>query len=85
MACIMRCNKILTVLFDASLFFQLHRMHELFCRFVKRPESGPTLYLLACSPQTCANTVAVASLQACLELEIIATQKTKTKTKNNIY
>lgn len=68
-------NEIITGLFDASLFFNLHRMPELFCGFLKRPESGPTLYPVACMPQAWASTVAFAALQACLGIEITATPK----------
>lgn len=66
-------NQVITGLFDASLFFKLHRMPELFCGFLKRPESGPTLYPVACMPQAWASTVAFASLQACLGIDITAT------------
>lgn len=68
-------NEIITGLFDASLFFKLHRMPELFCGFLKRPESGPTLYPVACMPQAWASTVSFAALQACLGIEITATPK----------
>ena len=34
---------ILTALFDASLFMDLHRLPELFCGFLRRPSEGPTL------------------------------------------
>lgn len=61
---------ILTGLFEASLFLDLHRMPELFCGFLKRKGEGPTLYPLACAPQAWASTVAFALLQACLGIEI---------------
>ncbi|MFQ5749734.1 MAG: glycogen debranching N-terminal domain-containing protein, partial [Planctomycetota bacterium] len=44
--------RILTGLFDASLFLELHRLPELFCGFPRRPGEGPTLYPVACSPQS---------------------------------
>ena len=44
--------KILCGLFDASLYLELHRLPELLCGFSRRPGEGPTLYPVACSPQT---------------------------------
>ena len=41
----------LSGLFDASLFIDLHRLPELFCGFPRRPGEGPTLYPVACAPQ----------------------------------
>ena len=62
--------KILTGLFEASLFLDLRRMPELFCGFLKRKGEGPTLYPLACAPQAWSSTVVFALLQACLGIEI---------------
>jgi len=62
--------KIMTGLFEASLFLDLQRMPELFCGFLKRKGEGPTLYPLACAPQAWSSTVVFALLQACLGLEI---------------
>ncbi|HEY6205940.1 MAG TPA: amylo-alpha-1,6-glucosidase [Chthoniobacterales bacterium] len=62
--------KILTGLFDASLFFDLHRLPELFCGFPRRPGESPTLYPVACSPQTWASCAVFPLLQACLGLVI---------------
>jgi glycogen debranching enzyme len=64
--------KVLTGLFDASLFVDLHRMPELFCGFVRRPGEGPTLYPVACAPQSWAAASVDLLLQACLGLEIVA-------------
>ena len=47
--------KIMTGLFDASIFLDLHRLPELFCGFERRPGEGPTLYPLSCSPQAWAS------------------------------
>src|SRR5262249_27503072 len=38
-------------LFEAGLYFDLHRMPELFCGFPKDPGEGPVGYPVACSPQ----------------------------------
>src|SRR5438445_1227048 len=64
--------KILTGMFDASLFVELHRMPELFCGFPRRPGEGPTLYPVACSPQSWAAGTVFLLLQACLGLRIQA-------------
>ena len=66
---------VLTVLgglFDASLFVELRRLPELFCGFHRRAGEGPTLYPVACSPQSWASAAVFLLLQACLGLEIRA-------------
>jgi glycogen debranching enzyme len=63
---------IVTGLFDASLFFDLHRMPELFCGFGRRPGEGPTRYPVACAPQAWAAGSVFLLLQACLGLTIDA-------------
>ena len=62
--------RILTGLFDASLFVDLHRLPELFCGFPRRPGDGPTLYPVACSPQSWAAASVFLLLQACLGLSV---------------
>ena len=64
--------KILCGLFDASLFLELHRLPELLCGFSRRPGEGPTLYPVACSPQTWSSVALFLLLQACLGLRIEA-------------
>lgn len=63
-------HKILTGLFDASLFVDLHRLPELFCGFIRRAGEGPTLYPVACAPQAWAAGSVFLLLQACLGLSI---------------
>jgi glycogen debranching enzyme len=58
--------------FDASLYFDSHRLPELFCGFPRRPGAGPTLYPVACSPQAWAAAAVFGMLQACLGLQIHA-------------
>lgn len=53
---------------DVSLYMDQHRMPELFCGFEKRPDEGPTLYPVACSPQAWAAACVFYLLQACLGL-----------------
>lgn len=62
--------KVLTGLFDASLFVDLHRLPELFCGFERRPGEGPTLYPVACAPQAWSAASAFLLLQASLGLSI---------------
>jgi glycogen debranching enzyme len=42
---------ILGGLYDASRYFDLSRLPELFCGFKRRSHQGPTLYPVACAPQ----------------------------------
>jgi glycogen debranching enzyme len=63
-------NRIITGLFDASTFFELHRLPELFCGFSRREGEGPTLYPVACAPQAWAAASVFMMLQACLGLSI---------------
>lgn len=65
-------SRILTGLFDASLFLELHRMPELFCGFPRRPGEGPTLYPVACAPQAWAAAAVFLILEACWGLRIRA-------------
>ncbi len=68
--------KIFQALFEASAYFELRRVPELFCGFVRRPGEGPTLYPVACSPQAWASGAVLMLLQACLGLEIDARART---------
>jgi glycogen debranching enzyme len=67
-------NTILTGLFNASLFFELQRLPELFCGFTRREGVGPTLYPVACSPQAWAAGSVFLLLQTCLGLSVHAEQ-----------
>jgi glycogen debranching enzyme len=64
--------KILSGLFDASQFLELHRLPELLCGFSRRAGEGPTLYPVACSPQTWSSVALFLLLQSCLGLRIEA-------------
>ena len=59
-----------TGLFEAGLYFDLHRMPELFCGFPQDPGEGPTLYPVACAPQAWAAASVFLLFQACLGLGI---------------
>lgn len=67
--------KVFSGLFDASAFFDLHRMPELFCGFSRRVGDGPTHYPVACSPQAWAAGSVYLLLEACLGLRIDAPHK----------
>ncbi len=46
---------VLAGMMDASIFFDLHRLPELFCGFPRRPGEAATLYPVACAPQAWAS------------------------------
>jgi glycogen debranching enzyme len=46
---------VLAGMMDSSIFFDLHRLPELFCGFPRRPGEAPTLYPVACAPQAWAS------------------------------
>ena len=62
--------RVLAGLFDASLFFDLHRQPELFCGFHRRAGESPTRYPVSCAPQSWAAAAVFLLLQACLGLEV---------------
>ena len=62
--------QIWTGLFEASLYFDLHRMPELFCGFPREPGEGPVPYPVACAPQSWSAASVFLLFQACLGLEI---------------
>lgn len=66
--------RIVTGLFDSSLFTDLHRLPELFCGFPRRPGEGPTPYPVACAPQSWAASSVFLLLQACLGLSFNAAE-----------
>jgi glycogen debranching enzyme len=59
-----------TGLFEAAAYMDLRRLPELFCGMHRRPEKGPTLYPIACSPQAWAAATPMALLQACLGMHV---------------
>jgi glycogen debranching enzyme len=70
-----QAERILTGMFDASLFMELHRLPELFCGFPRRGGEGPTQYPLACGPQSWAAGAAFLLLQACLGISVRGSEK----------
>src|SRR5215469_2936352 len=67
-------GQILSGLFEASIYLDLHRMPELFCGFKRHTGTGPTLYPTACSPQAWSGGAVFLLLQACLGLTIRASE-----------
>ena len=66
---------VLAGMMDASIFFDLHRLPELFCGFPRRPGEAPTLYPVACAPQAWASGAIFLLLQACLGLDVFAPER----------
>jgi glycogen debranching enzyme len=62
-------------LLDASSVVDLHRLPELFCGLDRREGEGPTLYPVACSPQTWAAGAVFLLLQGCLGLSMEGSKK----------
>jgi glycogen debranching enzyme len=56
--------------FEAGLYFDLHRVPELYCGFAQEPGEGPTLYPVACAPQAWSAASVFLLFQACLGLAV---------------
>jgi glycogen debranching enzyme len=67
--------RVFTGLFDVSLFVDLQRMPELFCGFQRRLGEGPTLYPVACAPQSWAAASVFSLIQSLLGLTIDAPRR----------
>ena len=65
--------RLLESMFDASLHFEFQRLPELFCGFRRRIGDGPTLYPVACSPQSWAAAAVFMLLQASLGMTVCGT------------
>jgi glycogen debranching enzyme len=68
-------SNIMSGLFEASSYFNLNRLPELFCGFRRRIGKSPTQYPVACSPQAWSAGAAFLLLQASIGLSIDAIQK----------
>lgn len=62
--------RLMTGLFDASLFIPLQRLPELFCGFDRRKGEGPTSYPVACSPQAWSVAAVFILIKAILRIQI---------------
>jgi glycogen debranching enzyme len=56
--------------FEAGMYFDLHRVPELFCGFPQDPGEGPITYPVACAPQAWSAASVFLLFQACLGLTI---------------
>jgi len=65
-------SRVFTGLFDAAMYFDLHRIPELFCGFPRDEGQGPILYPVACAPQAWSAAAVFLMFQACLGLSINA-------------
>src|SRR5262249_43815546 len=66
---------ILKGLFESSLYFDFHRLPELFCGFHRREGEGPTQYPVACSPQSWSAASIFLILQACLGMTVLSSER----------
>ena len=67
--------RVLEAMFDLSQVVDLYRLPELICGFHRRQNGFPTLYPVACAPQTWAAGAVFLLLQACLGLEVDAARR----------
>jgi len=67
--------RVFTSLFDAGMYFDLHRMPELFCGFPREVCEGPVQYPVACAPQAWSAGAAVLFLQACLGMRVSGSRR----------
>jgi len=65
-------SRVFTGLFEAAMYFDLHRIPELFCGFPRDDGQGPILYPVACAPQAWSAAAVFLMFQACLGLRINA-------------
>jgi glycogen debranching enzyme len=63
-------GRILLALMDVSSALELHRLPELFCGLERRKGEGPTLYPVACAPQSWAAAAPFLLIQSCLGLSV---------------
>jgi glycogen debranching enzyme len=66
--------RLTSAVLDAAIHMELRRLPELYCGLRRKRDKGPILYPVACSPQAWAAAAPFAMLQACLGLEIDASQ-----------
>jgi len=67
--------RLTSTILDAAVHMHLRRLPELFCGMRKQREKGPIPYPVACSPQAWAAAAPFGMLQACLGLEVDASQR----------
>ena len=65
-----QANHVFSGMFEAAIYFDLHRMPELFCGFSKEDGEGPVLYPVACAPQSWSAASMFLFFQACLGIQV---------------
>jgi glycogen debranching enzyme len=65
-----QAHRVFTGLFEAAMYFDLHRMPELFCGFAKERGEGPVLYPVECAPQAWSAASVFLLFQACLGIQV---------------
>ena len=73
--CKKKAGEVLLALLDLSSEVELHRLPELFCGLQRRPNEGPTLYPVACSPQAWAAAAPFFILEGCLGISVQAERR----------
>jgi glycogen debranching enzyme len=68
-------GRILLGMLDVSNVVDLHRMPELFCGVERRKGESPTLYPVACAPQSWAAAAVFMLVEACLGMSVRAGNK----------
>lgn len=68
-------GQLLLAMLDLSSEVELHRLPELFCGLKRRPTEGPTLYPVACSPQSWSAATPFFILEACLGVSVQAERR----------
>lgn len=70
-----QASQVFKSLFDAAMYFDLHRMPELFCGFSREAGEGPVLYPVACAPQAWSAASVFLLFQACLGIQVDGVKK----------
>lgn len=70
-----QANRVFSGMFEAAMYFDLHRMPELFCGLSKKDGEGPVLYPVACAPQAWSAASMFLLFQACLGIQVDGIEK----------
>lgn len=70
-----QASQVFTGMFEAAMYFDMHRMPELFCGFSREKGEGPVLYPVACAPQAWSAASMFLLFQACLGIQVDGREK----------
>jgi glycogen debranching enzyme len=73
--CTTEATRIFTAMFDLSQAVDLYRLPELICGFPRHGADFPTLYPVACAPQSWAAGAVYLLLESCLGLKVNALEQ----------